>query len=62
MEYGLVTQYEGEEKGFRSYESSLVPFIYGSVEGNAKNFRLTSRPVPVPKNVDGWYILEGVTK
>lgn len=62
MEYGLVTQYEGEQKGFCSYESALVPFIYGSVEGNAKNFRLTSRPVPVPKNVDGWYILEGVTK
>ena len=61
MEYGLVTQYEGDTKGFCSYQSTLVPFIYGSVEGNAKNYRLTSRPVPIPKNVDGWYILEGVT-
>ncbi len=62
MEYGLVTQYEGEQKGFCSYLSNLVPLIYGTVEGNAKIYRLTSRPVPIPKNVDGWYILEGVTK
>lgn len=62
MEYGLVTQYEGDVKGFCSYQSNLVPLVYGSVEGNAKNYRLTSRPVPIPKNVDGWYILEGITK
>lgn len=59
-EYGLITQYEGETAGFKSYMAEMVPLVYGSVEGNAKKYRMTSRPIPAPFDVDGWYVFEGV--
>jgi len=59
-EFGLITQYEGEQAGFKSYAADIVPLVYGSIEGNAKRYRMTSRPVPAPFDVDGWYVLEGV--
>ena len=61
MEYGLVTQYEGDAVGFKSYAAEMVPLVYGTVKDNAKMYRMTSRPVPRPFDVDGWYVFEGVT-
>ena len=53
--YGVVTQVENDSV-FRSYLEREVPLRYGSTKGNAVLQRLTSRPVFMPFNVDGWVI------
>lgn len=54
FEYGSVTQIE--ESQFVTYEAEIVPKQWTDTENNIKKLRLTSRPVPVPKDIDSWYI------
>jgi len=53
--YGSVTQLE-QAGQFVTYEGSRVPKFWANVESDARMVRLTSRPVPLPKNVDSWFV------
>lgn len=55
IEYGLVTQLE--DKKFCSYEAKQVPKIYCNENSDVKMFRLTSRPLPRPDDVQGWCVI-----
>lgn len=52
--YGAVTQMEKDE--FITYEGTRVPKQYSDNKNETKVLRLTSRPVPVPDDVDSWYV------
>ncbi|MFA9464051.1 MAG: major capsid protein [Velocimicrobium sp.] len=54
VEYGLISQYEKDEK-LHSYEAKQVPKIF--VEHEVKKARLTSRPLPMPKDVASWAVI-----
>ncbi len=54
IEYGAVTQMEGN--GFVTYESEIVPKQWSREEDNIKMLRLTSRPMPLPEDVDSWAV------
>ena len=55
MIYGAVTQMEQQD--FITYEGTRVPKIYADTKNECKNIRLTSRPVPVPFDVDSWCVM-----
>lgn len=52
--YGSVTQMEKDE--FITYEGKRVPKQYSDNKNETKVLRLTSRPVPVPDDVDSWVV------
>lgn len=52
--YGAVTQMEKGE--FITYEGTRVPKQYSDDKNETKNLRITARPVPVPDDVDSWYV------
>jgi len=54
--YGAVTQLE--DSGFVTIEGEKVPKIWNDKNNDVRKIRLTSRPLPVPKDVDSWYVLE----
>lgn len=54
FEYGGVTQLEQGE--FITYEADIVPKIMVEDRNNIKTLRMTSRPLPRPDDVDGWYV------
>jgi hypothetical protein len=58
MLFGPVTQVEetGQNAVHRTYIKKQVPLRYGSIDGNSIKNRLTSRPVVIPENVDGWAV------
>lgn len=55
VEYGLITQME--EGKFHSYEAKQVPKIYCDGKSEVKTFRLTSRPLPRPLDVQSWCVI-----
>lgn len=55
IEYGLITQLE--DKKFQSYEAKQVPKIYCNENSDVKMFRLTSRPLPRPDDVQSWCVI-----
>lgn len=55
VEYGLITQIE--DKKFHSYEAKQVPKIYCDEKSEVKTFRLTSRPLPRPYDVQSWCVI-----
>ncbi|MDC7288534.1 major capsid protein [Blautia schinkii] len=56
IEYGAVTQMEGKQ--FVTYEGDLVPKVYADEKNEVKMFRLTSRPLPRPYDVESWAVIE----
>jgi hypothetical protein len=54
--YGAVTQVE--DTGFVTYESTRVPKSWIDKNNEVRKVRLSSRPLPVPDNVDGWYVAQ----
>lgn len=54
--YGVVTQMEKDEN-FKTYKAKSVPKIIADVANDVKLLRLTSRPVPMVKDVDTWAVL-----
>lgn len=52
--YGSVTQMENND--FITYEGTRVPKQYADNKNETKVLRLTSRPVPVPDDVDSWVV------
>lgn len=55
IEYGLITQIE--DKKTHSYEAKQVPKIYCDEKSEVKTFRLTSRPLTRPFDVQSWYVI-----
>lgn len=55
MEYGAVTQMENGE--FNTYAGELVPKHWVNEGDDIANVRLTSKPIPVPFDVNAWGIL-----
>jgi len=58
MVFGPVTQVEetGPNARHKTYIKKQVPLRYGSIDGNSIKNRLTSCPVVIPENVDGWCV------
>lgn len=54
--YGAVTQIENGSH--ITYESTRVPKVWTDEENDVKKVRLNSRPLPVPEDVDAWYVLQ----
>lgn len=54
--YGAVTQMEDDTKRFETTEGRVVPKRWNDVGNDTMMLRLTSRPVPMPKDVDGWFV------
>lgn len=53
MVYGAVTQLE-EDKRYHTYEGTRVPKIIANINDDVMKYRLTSRPIPRPWDVDAW--------
>lgn len=54
--YGIITQVETANTPHKTYMEKEVPLRYSDVASNSTKQRLTSRPVIMPNNVDGWAI------
>lgn len=52
--YGAVTQMEKGD--FYTYEGERVPKQWADEENEVKMIKITSRPLPVPEDVDDWYV------
>lgn len=54
--YGPITQIESPNGPMKTYLEREVPLRYSVTGGNAIMQRLTSRPMIMPYNVDGWVV------
>ena len=54
MIYGAVTQMEKGE--FYTYEGTRVPKKWADEENEVMKLKITARPLPVPEDVDDWYV------
>ena len=52
--YGAVTQME--KGNFATYEGERVPKYYSDDKNEVKMVRMTSRPLPVPYDVESWVV------
>lgn len=57
MLYAAVTQLE-EDKRYHTYEGTRVPKIFANTNNDAMTFRMTSKPLPAPFDIDSWYTLD----
>lgn len=55
FDYGAVTQLEYDGQ-FHTYEGSRIPKSWADNNADARMIRLSSRPVPVPDDIDAWYV------
>ncbi|MGG3504763.1 major capsid protein [Paenibacillus lautus] len=55
--YGAITQMESD-KQFHTYEGTRIPKSWADENADARMIRLSSRPIPVPDDVDGWFVAE----
>ncbi|KNF08549.1 phage major capsid protein E [Gottschalkia purinilytica] len=55
MAYGAVTQIEQGQHV--TYEATRVPKVWDDENNDIKNIRVSSRPLPIPADVDGWAVL-----
>jgi hypothetical protein len=54
--YGPITQVENVNASAKTYLEKEVPLRYSDIGSNSTKQRLTSRPVIIPNNVDGWVV------
>lgn len=54
--YGAVTQIDDQD--FITYEGTRVPKHWVDKNNDLKMIRVSSRPVPVPNDVDSWYVAQ----
>lgn len=57
ISYGAVTQMEADGQ-FHTYEGTRIPKSWASQDSDARMIRLTSRPIPIPDDVDGWFVAD----
>lgn len=54
--YGAVTQVE---KGSHvTYEATRVPKVWTDEDNDVTKVRVSARPLPIPEDIDGWYVLK----
>ncbi len=56
VEFGAVT-YVNDNKDYETYASEFVPKEIVDVDNDIKKLRLTSKPIPVPFDVDSWGVI-----
>ncbi len=56
FEYGAVTQLEDGK--YVTYVEEVVPKKWAVNEQDIEKLRMTSRPIPMPNDVDSWYVLK----
>lgn len=56
--YGAVTLVNPETKQFVTVEGDRVPQSWVSVEPPTRTLQLNARPLPVPHEVDSWYVMQ----
>lgn len=54
--YGAITQLEGQK--FVTYEAETVPKTWADEQNETFMARLSSRPVPKPNDVNGWFVAQ----
>lgn len=54
--YGSITQIENSE--WTTYEAIRVPKMWAEENHEVTKTRLSSRPLPVPEDIDDWYVLD----
>lgn len=59
MCYGAVTQLE-EDKRYHTYEATRVPKVIADIKNDIMLYRLSSRPLPKPFDVDSWAVINTV--
>lgn len=59
MLYAAVTQLEADNK-YHTYEGTRVPKVFANQNNDVLTFRLSSKPLPAPFDVDAWYTLDVV--
>ncbi|RCX20886.1 major capsid protein E [Anaerobacterium chartisolvens] len=52
--YGAITQMENGT--FVTYEGTRIPKVWSDEENEVRKIRLSSRPLPVPEDIDSWYV------
>lgn len=57
LSYGAVTQMEADGQ-FHTYQGAKVPKSWSDQNADARMIRLTSRPIPIPDDVDGWFVAD----
>ncbi|UAT29512.1 major capsid protein [Bacillus badius] len=57
--YGAISQIE-DGKQFKTYEGKRVPKMWADTDNEVVMTRMSSRPVPVPDDVDSWYVAKVV--
>lgn len=55
--YGAVTQMENDEQ-FHTYEGTRIPKSWANKGNDQRMVRVTSRPIPIPEDIDGWYVAD----
>lgn len=55
FDYGAVTQLENDGQ-FHTYEGSRIPKSWADQNADSRMIRLSSRPVPVPEDIDSWFV------
>jgi hypothetical protein len=56
MYYGAVTFLADGSGSFVTVALPRVPQVFSDTDSSARTLRLTSRPLPMPVNVDGWIV------
>ena len=57
MAYAGVAQ--ASDGGMQVYEGRRIPLVYWDPSGeDYRRLRLSSRPIPIPGNVDSWTVLQ----
>lgn len=59
--YGAVTYLEQtsfSDGRFVTYEGSRIPRVYVNQQNNTKEIMLSSKPVPLPIDLDSWYVFD----
>lgn len=58
MLYGAVTLIDPVSKSFVTYEGSRIPHTWVSEDPPSRTIQINSRPLPVPHEVDSWYVAQ----
>jgi hypothetical protein len=63
MLYGGISQYESENSGIATtYRGRRVPLIFTDIDSQVRKYRLSARPLPLPKNGRAWSLANVLAK
>lgn len=54
--YGAIVQFENTNAAV-AYEARRVPFVWVDKDNQLRKIRTSSRPLPVPSNMQSWFVL-----